>query len=223
MAEDIRKLLMTGAEELGRPLTSGQADQCLAYLAELRKWNRKINLTAIRDDREAVIKHFLDSFSYLVVLAERPAGALVDMGSGAGFPALPIKIAVPELSVTLVESVKKKASFLRHIVRTLQLPGTEVLNLRTSELPAHVLASFDLATARAFADMETALREGSRLLRPEGTLVLSRGPDEKVTEEQIENAGMQMLARKSLELPFSRDPRSLWVFRKKQAVPRGTA
>jgi 16S rRNA (guanine527-N7)-methyltransferase len=212
---ELRKLLSTGADELEVSLAGGQVDACLGYLAELKKWNRKINLTAIRDDREIVIKHFLDSFSYLKGFEAGPGLSLVDIGSGAGFPGLPLKIARPDLSVTLVESVKKKASFLRHIVRTLRLEGVEVMDRRTDELPGEALAGFDIATARAFADMGSALREGSRLLKRGGTLVLSRGPDEKLTEEEIGQAGMALIARKSLELPFSRDPRALWVFRKR--------
>ena len=215
MSDDIRELLATGAGELGVILTDEQAGACMSYLAELKKWNRKINLTAIRDDREAVIKHFLDSFSFLKGFEVRPGLALVDMGSGAGFPALPIKIAAPAVTVTMVESVKKKASFLRHIVRMLGLQGVEVVDRRTEELPENMLGRFDAATARAFADMEKAVQEGARLLAPGGVLVLSRGPEEQLEPEKIERTGMLLLDRMRLGLPFSRDPRVIWVFRKK--------
>ncbi len=124
----IKQLLVNGARELGIELSDSQVDACFQYLSELKKWNRKINLTAIRDDRDIIIKHFLDSFSFLKGFMPREGLRLLDMGSGAGFPALPVKIAHGEIEITMVESVKKKASFLRHIIRTLDLKGVEVLD-----------------------------------------------------------------------------------------------
>src|SRR5512147_37598 len=114
-----RELLITGAKELGIELTAEQVNSLFIYLVELKKWNRKINLTAIRDERDIIVKHLLDSLSYIKGFEPIERPMLLDMGSGAGFPALPIKVARPEISVVLVESVKKKASFLRHIIRTL--------------------------------------------------------------------------------------------------------
>jgi 16S rRNA (guanine527-N7)-methyltransferase len=109
----LRRKLIDGAAAFGCALTEEQADACLVYLVELEKWNRKFNLTAIRNEQEIVTKHFVDSFSYLKAFDAAPGKALLDMGSGAGFPALPIKIVAPDLSVTLVESVRKKGKIGR--------------------------------------------------------------------------------------------------------------
>ena len=209
-----RRILIDGAAAFGVELTDDQADACLVYLVELEKWNRKINLTAIRDEQEIVTKHFIDSFSYLKGFEPTPGMELLDMGSGAGFPALPIKIARPDISVTLVESVRKKGAFLRHIIRTLRLERATVLDERTELLPPEHRSCYDIVTARAFADMDTALREGAPFLRPGGIMVLSRGPAESISNASVAAHGMSVRSRDELILPRSRDPRTLWVFQK---------
>ena len=211
---DLKEMLVSGARELGLDLSASQADSCMAYLSELKKWNRKINLTAILDDRDSVIKHFLDSFSYCSGFSPQLGLRLLDMGSGPGFPALPIKIAFPVLHVVLVEAVKKKASFLRHIVRTLELQGVEVVDKRTGDLQDGFPGSFDIVTARAFAGMRPALSEGARFLKQGGLMILSRGPEETMPEADILSIGMSLVSRSEITLPFSAYRRAIWVFRK---------
>ncbi|MHB8845188.1 MAG: 16S rRNA (guanine(527)-N(7))-methyltransferase RsmG [Nitrospirota bacterium] len=210
----LRRSLIDGATAFGIALTDEQADSCLVYLVELEKWNRKINLTAIRGEQEIIIKHFIDSFSYVKGFDPRPGLALLDMGSGAGFPALPIKIAFPDMNITLVESIRKKATFLRHIIRTLKLERAVVVDSRTDALPDNYRSNYDVVTARAFADMSTALREGAVFLKPGGLMVLSRGPEETVSGEAAADHGMVLESRLDLNLPVSGDPRAIWIFRK---------
>jgi len=211
----LRTLLISGADNLGITLSEQQADAFLVYLVELEKWNRKINLTAIRKEQDIIIKHFLDSLSYLNGFEPAPALRLLDMGSGAGFPAVPIKIARPEISVTMVESVSKKASFLRHIIRTLKLTDTIVLDKRIGDLPSSHNHAYDVVTARAFADMKAAISEGAPFLRPGGLMVLSRGPEETIGEGDVLQEGLIIEKRLALKLPHSNDPRTVWAFRKK--------
>ena len=209
-----REILRTGAEELGIALTVERINSLFMYLAELKKWNRKINLTAITEERDMVIKHVLDSLSYLKGFTPAPGLRLLDMGSGAGFPALPLKIAFPEITVTLVESAKKKASFLRHIMRTLKLTGAEIIDKRTEELPGSLAAVFDVVTARAFANMEKALSSGVPFLKEGGLMVLSRGPEEAITETELAKAGVSLKKRIEQTLPHSDYKRAIWVFKK---------
>jgi 16S rRNA (guanine527-N7)-methyltransferase len=211
----LRRALIDGAEAFGIALTDDQVDSCLVYLVELEKWNRKINLTAIRGEQEIITKHFVDSFSYIKGFDPRPGMTLLDMGSGAGFPALPIKIAFPDMTVIMVESVKKKATFLRHIIRTLTIVGAEVVDARTDALPETYRSRHDIVTARAFAEMGTALQEGVVFLKRGGLMVLSRGPGETVSEKTAADKGMTIEARHELTLPGSGDARAIWVFRKK--------
>lgn len=209
-----RELLKTGAEELGLPLSIEQINSLFIYLTELKKWNRKINLTAIRDERDSIIKHMLDSLSYVKGFTPAPGLRLLDLGSGAGFPALPIKIAYPEISIAMVDSVKKKASFLRHIVRTLKLTGAEVFDRRTQELPDSFHSTFDVVTARAFADMNAAIMAGLPFLKPGGRIVLSRGPEETIADHELAGTGAALETRIKLTLPHSDYKRVIWVLRK---------
>jgi 16S rRNA (guanine527-N7)-methyltransferase len=209
-----RELLLSGAAELGIPLSVEQVNSLFLYTAELKKWNRGINLTSITGEREVVIKHLLDSLSYIKAFTPARGLRLLDMGSGAGFPALPFKIARPEISITLVESVKKKASFLRHIVRTLPLADAEVMDVRTGELPASYDNTYDLVTARAFADMDSALAAGLRFLKAGGLMVLSRGPEETIGAQEMGKAGVLLEKKVKLTLPHSDHDRVIWVFNK---------
>jgi 16S rRNA (guanine527-N7)-methyltransferase len=209
-----RELLQKGAQELGISLTNEQINSVFIYLAELHKWNQKINLTAIRDENDIIIKHVLDSLSYIHGFAPAPGLRLLDMGSGAGFPALPIKISVSEISITMVESIKKKVSFLRHIVRTLKLTECEILDSRTEDISGSLLSTYDVVTARAFADMRSAIAEGMPLLKPGGLMVLSRGPEETINEQNLARIGVSLERRTDLTLPFSDYKRTIWVFKK---------
>jgi 16S rRNA (guanine527-N7)-methyltransferase len=209
-----REILHNGSEELGISLSVEQINTVFIYLTELKKWGRKINLTAIKDDRDIVIKHVLDSLSYLHGFVAAPGLRLLDMGSGAGFPALPIKLACPGISITMVDSVKKKASFLRHIVRTLKLTETSVIDTRTEELSTHFLSTFDIVTARAFAVMKSAIDAGMPLLKPGGLMVLSRGPEETINDKDLIRAGVSLERRIDLILPYSDYKRTIWVFKK---------
>lgn len=209
-----KELLQKGSDELFISLTDEQLGAFSLFLTELKRWNEKINLTAIIDDRDIVIKHVLDSLSYLKGFTPAPGLRLLDIGSGAGFPALPLKIARPELSIAMVDSVKKKAAFLRHIVRTLKLKDVEVFDVRTEHLPASLCATFDVVTARAFASMGDAVMAGLPFLKPGGVIVLSRGPEETIPEKVLARAGVTQEAKIALTLPHSDYKRAIWVFKK---------
>src|SRR5678815_3240445 len=137
---------------LGTPL--------LAYLALLDRWNRAYNLTAIRDPREMVAKHVLDSLAMQPFVRE--LDTLADLGTGAGFPGIPLALALPDLRVTLVESNGKKARFLREAVRTLQLDNARVAESRIEALDEP--AAYDAITARALATLPLILQLGGHLL-----------------------------------------------------------
>jgi 16S rRNA (guanine527-N7)-methyltransferase len=151
-------------------------DQLSTYLDLLLKWNARTNLTAIRDPEEIVRRHFGESLFAGVHLASRlaPSASLLDFGSGAGFPGLPIQLLLPHLHVTLAESQNKKATFLREVVRTLSLPTapppTKIHAARVEDLPANTL--FEAITLRAVDNMPAALAAATPRLAPAGWLVL---------------------------------------------------
>ena len=141
----------------GVNLTAHQTHLLQRFEQELLEWNEKFNLTAIRQVESIRTKHFLDSLSCHLVLRNRPPQRLADIGCGAGFPGIPLKIIYPNMRLTLVESVGKKARFCQHIVDTLNLQGVEVLQTRAEDLgqAKEYREQFDWAAARAVAKPHT--------------------------------------------------------------------
>lgn len=152
------------------------------YLSELKKWSKAYNLTCIRSDEDIVIKHFLDSLLYLKAI---PRGSLrvADVGSGAGFPGIPLKIVRPELEMFLIEPSGKKAAFLRHIARRLQIDKIEIIEKRVEEIQVsqELKAAVDIVLTRALFTIKEFVRRAAHIVKPTGIFMLSKGP--KVTEE----------------------------------------
>jgi 16S rRNA (guanine527-N7)-methyltransferase len=140
-----------------------------AFLAELIKWNRAYNLTAIRDPKEIVTKHFLDSLAILPLMR----GRVLDVGSGAGFPAIPLALAHRDLAVTALDSNGKKARFLRHVQRTLEIPNLEVIESRVESYRPEKL--FDVITSRAFASLGEFVVSTRNLLATSGAWIAMKG------------------------------------------------
>jgi 16S rRNA (guanine527-N7)-methyltransferase len=153
------------------PIPANLYPQLSTYLDLLLKWNARTNLTAIRDPETIVQRHFGESLFTGIQLTSRisPLASLLDFGSGAGFPGLPIQLLLPELRVTLGESQNKKATFLREAIRTLALPHTEVWSARIEEMPS--VLHFDTVTLRAVDRMDLALAAARPRVAPTGWLV----------------------------------------------------
>ena len=154
-------------------LTDRQLAQVAAYLDLLLKWNARINLTSVRQPDEIVTRHFGESFftARQLRLADSGGSSLIDLGSGAGFPGLPLKIYAPQLSVTLIESSGKKATFLRESIRALTLINVDVFAGRAENFPR----SAEIVTLRAVEQPERALAVAARLVSPGGRLALLVG------------------------------------------------
>ena len=209
------EMLREGARELGIELTAEQQNSMIVYASELKKWNKKINLTAITDNTEIIIKHFLDSLSYGTIIPLEDKMSLIDIGSGAGFPAIPIKIAHHNsLEILMVETSKKKASFLRHIIRLLHLTDIEVIDARVESIQNEYNEIFDLVTARAFADVRTVVEVGTPLLKFGGHFILSRGPEESADDGILKRMNVEIIKKKDLILPGSDYRRTIWLLRK---------
>lgn len=153
------EILARGSGELGIYLSGHQLDQFETYYRELADWNLRMNLTSVVDYGEVQVKHFLDSLTVCLAVPKGLASlsSVVDVGAGAGLPGLPLKLVFPQIHLALVESVGKKAQFLRHVVETLGLSGVEVHTGRAEQL-AHrpeLRESFDLAVTRGLARLST--------------------------------------------------------------------
>lgn len=171
-----RQALIAGAGELGVVVTVEQAQAMRAHADELLTWNRKVNLTAITDVRQVAIKHFVDS---LVPVPLIPQGSRVmDAGTGGGFPGLPIKIVRPDLSLTLVDSVRKKVSFLNYTIGKLSLREVHAVHGRLEDLADHCdyRGRFDLVICRAFSSIADFVRLTLPFLCPSGSLLALKGP-----------------------------------------------
>ena len=151
------------SQEVGVSLNSLQIELFWLYLSELLEWNERFNLTGIRDPEDIIIKHFVDSLTPLPYL-ER-SGRFLDIGSGAGFPSIPIKIAAPRLQVHIVDASRKKTSFLKHLIRTLELKGVSALHGRIEDMEQPE-SPFKIIISRAFQRLEPLLKLVSPVLEP---------------------------------------------------------
>jgi len=213
-----KRLLVEGAKAFGIHLDEKAVEGFDLYLRELLKWNRKINLTAIRSEKGIVLKHFLDSLSVYPYLPE--TCSLLDIGSGAGFPGVPIKLVRPSLEVTLIDSVRKKVDFQRHIIRTLDLKGIGTIHGRVQdkEIIKSLEGQFDAVISRAFSNLQTLLTLGSPFLKKGGVLLVMKG--EMSSEEirllsHIERTQYRFRKMVSFVLPFSSFKRSIILFGKR--------
>ena len=170
------EILARGSAELALALSTRQLNQFQTYYLELADWNQRVNLTAITGHHQVQVKHFLDSLTVLLALPKAPSSSLrvVDVGAGAGFPGLPLKLALPDAHLTLVESVGKKARFLEHVVEVLGLSDVEVYTGRAEHLAHHgeLRESFDLAVSRGVARTSTLLEYALPLCSLGGRVVL---------------------------------------------------
>ncbi len=216
-------MLAETAAAWGIPLTTTQLDQFATYADELRHWNERVNLTAITDQEGIVSRHFLDSLRCAQSWGNVPQ-RLIDVGTGAGFPGLALKIAYPEIALTLVESIAKKATFLRHMVNMLNLQHVEVVVARAEAVghdPAH-REHYDVVVARAVADLRVLVeyclplcRVGGRFLAPKGSQI-----NDEVTRAQsaIKQLGGQLLCVEPVDVPGV-EQRALVVIEKRKPTP----
>ena len=212
-----QKLLIEGAKTFGIDLDEKAIRVFDLYLKELLKWNQKINLTAIRSEKGIVLKHFLDSLSVSPYLPEY--SSVLDIGSGAGFPGIPLKIVQPALRMTLIDSVRKKIDFQRHIIRMLDLRGTEAIHGRAQdgEILQNLGGRFDITLSRAFSDLRTFLVLSFPFLKGGGTAIAMKGEtDDKeiglLTE--IEESPYRLKRPVKPVLPFSHFKRTILLFEK---------
>jgi len=221
------ELLEEGARRWGLGLTPEALIAFQTYYEELIAWNERVNLTAITDCREVQIKHFLDSLSCLLVLAGLPIDRWrhLDIGAGAGFPGLPLKIAQPQMELTLLEAKKKRVQFLEHLVERLELPGVAIIKGRAEELgrqPGH-REGYDLVLARAVATLPVLLEYALPLCRMGGIFLAQKGPDIKEELETSQLAlrvlGGRLREVRGLELPRSMGGRNLVVVEKVASTP----
>jgi 16S rRNA (guanine527-N7)-methyltransferase len=207
--------LTCGARAMSLSVNTKALERFKAYAVMLQEWGRRINLTSKLDANEIISLHFLDSLSLLAVRPPVPGSRLVDIGSGAGFPGLPLKIARPDLWVTLVEPRQKRAAFLREAIHRLELDGIIVKQMRAGEqaddndTPDH-----DLSVCRALAHASHLLMMGRALVRTGGILAAYKGPGEGMGMRQLQEEGWIFEEESPVDIPGKDTPRSILLFRR---------
>lgn len=211
-----RELLTEAVAELHLVLTEQQYEAYGLLLQELLRWNKKINLTAITARDAMTVKHLVDSLHLVPEL--RPGDRILDIGSGAGFPALVLAIARPDCQITSIDAVGKKISFQKHLGRMLKLANFEPLHGRVEVLAADRPAGFNLVTSRAFSSLSLFVELAAPLMSASGRLISMRAADGEQEafrlRESIAAAGFELEPAVSYRLPLKMGERSLVIMRK---------
>lgn len=207
---DFRKILVAAANEMGIDLPGDRLALFETYRETLLLWNSKMNLVSLQSDLDLPVRHFIDSLTLLPCLPAGP-GDLLDIGSGAGFPALPVRMLRPDLRVTLLEASRKKCSFLKELIRGLRLGDVTVLNTRLETLLKQPRRpSFDIITSRATLRLPELIEKGLPLLKKGGFLAAMKGPgleEETAALESLKTVGFRIVANVAFSLPLTGDRR----------------
>lgn len=206
-------------------LNDGQLRAFEIYERELLAWNERHNLTAIRDTEAIQSKHFLDSLSCWIAMGSHPPQRMVDVGTGAGFPGIPLKILLPDMHLTLIESIRKKVDFCRHLVDILELANVKVLLGRAEEFGQHPdhREQYDWATARAVASLPVLVEYLLPFVRIGGAALAQKGTSaqDEVQSAQpaISKLGGQFRLAKKVAIPGIPEDRYLVIIDKVNPTP----
>jgi 16S rRNA (guanine527-N7)-methyltransferase len=204
----LHELLISGAEALGVALSDHQQQQLLDYVALLGKWNAVYNLTAIRDPRQMLIQHILDSLSIVPHMGGRRDVNALDVGSGGGLPGIVLAIVLPDWQVTLNDIVHKKSAFQNQVRAELKLANLQVVTGRVEQLRpgTDVARPFEVIVSRAFADMADFVSLARHLLTPDGAIWAMKGirPDEEISRLPAGAHARQVLRLQVPELDAER-------------------
>jgi len=213
-------------EERGIPLSSAQLGQFETYFETLVEWNEKMNLTAITDREEVYLKHFFDSLSAAFYFDFSGSPSLCDVGAGAGFPSIPLKIAFPGLKVTIVDSLNKRITFLNHLAKALKLDNVHFIHDRAETFgrnPDH-RESYDIVTARAVARLSVLSELCLPLARQGGNFVALKAVNAKEeladAKKAITVLGGKTKDTHTFSLPFEESERTIIVIQKEKPTPK---
>ncbi|WP_223069996.1 16S rRNA (guanine(527)-N(7))-methyltransferase RsmG [Paenibacillus caui] len=223
--DDVQSQFTGLLEQRGIRLNDRQLDQFESYYLELVSWNEKMNLTGITDREEVYIKHFYDSLSLAFYVNMEGKNAIADIGSGAGFPGIPLKIAFPHLKLTIVDSLNKRIQFLQHVVGELKLDEVQLIHGRAEDVarkPEH-RDSYDLVTARAVAKLAVLNEFCLPFVKVGGVFAAMKGTD---LAEEVKEAARSLKELKGVlleafqfTLPVSESNRHILVVKKSNPTP----
>lgn len=222
----MEKILQETRDLIQVTLSDIQVSRLVRYREELDRWNEHYSLTAIRDPEKVRVKHFLDSFSCALVIEGRPEARIIDVGTGAGFPGIPLKILYPEVQITLVDSVRKKVEFCQHVIDVLELEGIQVIRERAERLGQNPAfrETYDWAVARAVAQLSELAEYLLPLVRRGGAMLAMKGETGPLEAQQssrvLDILGGELDRVVHLTLPGVREDRYLVVVKKESSTPK---
>jgi len=221
-------ILISGAQKMGINLHKEQIKKFSRYLELLAQWNQKINLTSLKTPQEIIIKHFLDSISCIKVINKYmniEGTSIIDVGTGAGFPGMPIKIVCPSISLSLLEARKKKTIFLEKIIEEINFQKVEVINGRAEAFGkcSDYRQKYDIVLSRAVALLSTLSEYCLPLVRVGGLFVAQKG---RSYREEIDKAlkavqflGGELIGVENVRIPFINQERHLLIIKKTKDTP----
>lgn len=220
----LEELLCESCRKIGVELNQAQLKQFMTYKDMLIEWNEKMNLTAITDDREIILKHFVDCLA-LCSGADMSGKKIIDVGTGAGFPGVPVKIACPDIDITLLDSLNKRITFLNELTKVLGLEKTDCVHMRAEDggNDKVLRESFDMCISRAVANLSVLCEYCLPFVRVGGMFISMKGPD--VTQEifEAEKAvrvlGGEISEIKTVSIPETDINHSLIIINKIKATP----
>jgi 16S rRNA (guanine527-N7)-methyltransferase len=220
-----KEQFLVALQEHGIELSEKQQRQFDIYFKELVEWNEKMNLTAITDEPDVYLKHFYDSISAAFYVDLDKKITLCDVGAGAGFPSIPIKICYPELEVTIVDSLNKRIGFLEHLAKELELENVNFVHARAEDFGQNkkYREKFDIVTARAVARLSVLSELCVPLVKKDGQFIAMKGAaakDELVdAEKPLAILGAKIKENYSFLLPIEESERNIFVFTKVKNTP----
>lgn len=221
----MKELLNNAVQQLNISLSEEQLQQFLRYKELLLEWNEKMNLTAITDEKEIMLKHFADCISVLSVYTPKDGAKLIDVGTGAGFPGVPLKIAMPSLKVTLLDSLNKRINFLNELTLDLGLKDVECIHSRAEESGKNKLyrEKFDICVSRAVANLAVLAEYCLPFVKVGGEFISLKGPDVEEELNASKNAikilGGEIIKVEVLNIPFTDINHSIVTIKKVRQTP----
>lgn len=223
LKEEFFKIINEYANQIGLLLNEKQMNQFYNYMKLLLEWNEKMNLTAITEPKEVILKHFIDSMTIAKYMKKECK--LIDVGTGAGFPGIPIKIVREDIKVVLLDSLNKRINFLKQVIEELELTNMEAVHSRVEEYGRNKnkRESFDCATSRAVANLSTLAEYLMPLVKLNGICISMKGPN---IEEEIQQSkkAISLLGGKiekieKIQLPKSNIDRNIIIIHKEKKTP----
>jgi len=214
-----QKLFIEKMNQLGIQLDNEQLNQLETFYTLLIEWNQKMNLTRIVDKEEVYLKHFYDSLTIIKEIDLSQELSLCDVGSGAGFPGIVLKIAFPNLKITLIDSLLKRVNYLNEIIKKLNLTGIKAIHVRAEEYAKNHREEFDIVTARAVANLKLLSELCIPMVKQNGYFIAMKGNAEEEIEESreiIKSLGGKICHVEEFFLPIENSKRTLIKIEKKE-------